>query len=224
MRLLFLVRNENMKLYNKTSTWVLLCTSFFSTFVVLLVYLLQNQQNQSLWNSISNLFQTENQILYLVLIVATSYIVNQEFSTGTAKLLFIRPFSRLQIILSKLISTLQFSFLLVIFSFISCILIGFLIAPYEPLTTHHGIQLGFVFQLKLISFLLYSTLFFALSLFIRNIYMYLLVGLMLMGTFQMLPSMIIFPDTGFVFSLICWIVFTFSIFIASLLYFRKTEI
>lgn len=224
MKTLFLIRNENMKLYNKTSTWVLLCTSFLSTFVVLLVYLLQHQKNQGLWNTISNLFQTENQLIYLLMIVATSHIVNQEFSTGTAKLLFIRPYSRLQIIITKLISTMQFSFLLLIFSSISCILAGFLLAGYEPLTDAYRSQFLLLFRLKLISFLLYSILFFALSLFIRNIYMYFLVGLMLIGSFQILPSMIIFPGTGFIFSLICWICFTLSILTASLIYFRKTEI
>ncbi|MGG3284416.1 ABC transporter permease [Paenibacillus solani] len=225
MKLIGLVRNENMKLYNMRSTWILLCVSFLSIIMVLLLTTLQSQPPSDYWTVTFNLFQTENQILYVILILFVSQIINYEFSYGTAKLLFIRPTSRLQIMFAKWVSAVQFSFLVLVFNLVSCMLLALpMSAAIVPLTTDDLHQLYFLFGIKLAAFICYATLFFALAVMIRSTAVFIIMSIVLMGSLQSLPSMIIFPQTGFLFSAGCWILFCGSILIVALTRFKKSDI
>jgi ABC-2 type transport system permease protein len=224
MKLIGLVRNENMKLYNMRSTWIMLCVSFLSIIMVLLLTTLQSQPLSDYWTVTFNLFQTENQILYVILILFVSQIINYEFSYGTAKLLFIRPTSRLQIMIAKWVSAVQFSFLVLIFNLVSCMLLALPMSAIAPLTTDDLHQLYFLFAIKLAAFICYATLFFALAVMIRNTAVFIIMSLVLMGSLQSLPSMIIFPQTGFLFSAGCWVLFCGSILIFALTRFKKSDI
>lgn len=224
MKLLALIRNENMKLYHMTSTWVMLCISFVSVLAVLLLTTLQGQPIGNYWTSVFDLLLTENQILYVILILFVSQIVNNEFSSGTAKLLFIRPSSRLQIMVAKWISTIQFAFLVLLFNLVSCLLLALPLSGIAPLTSDLLQQLYMILIIKLASFIFYATLFFSLAIMVRNTVLFIIMGLVLMGSLQVLPSLIIFPDTSFLFSALCWFLFCGSILTFALGYFKKSEI
>lgn len=224
MKLIRLVRNENMKLYHMRSTWVMLCTSFVSILTVLLLTTFQSQPFSDYWTVTFNLFQTENQILYVILILFVSQIINYEFSHGTAKLLFIRPIPRLQIMLAKWVSAVQFAFLILIFNLVSCMLLALPMSALAPLAEDNLQQLYFLFAIKLAAFICYATLFFALAILIRNAALFIIMSLVLMGSLQSLPSMIIFPQTGFLFSAGCWAIFCGSILIVALTRFKKSDI
>ena len=224
MKLLALIRNENMKLYHMPSTWVMLCISFASVLAVLLLTTLQGQPEGNYWTSVFDLFLTENQIMYVVLILFVSQIVNNEFSSGTAKLLFIRPASRLQIMVAKWISTMQFAFLVLLFNLISCLLLALPISGIAPLTEDLLLQLYTISIIKLASFIFYTTLFFSLAMLVRNTVLFIIMGLVLMGSLQVLPSLIIFPETSLLFSAVCWLIFCGSILIFALVSFKKSDI
>ncbi|MNW51447.1 ABC-2 family transporter protein [compost metagenome] len=224
MKLFGLVRNENMKLYNMQSTWIMLCISFVSILTILLLTTLQNQPFSNYWTVVFNLFQMENQILYVILILFVSQIINYEFSSGTAKLLFIRPISRLQIILAKWISSVQFAFLVLIINLISCLLLALPMSGGASFIGDNLQQLYILCTIKLIAFILYTTLFFSLAVMIRSSVLFIIMCLVLMGSLQSMPSMFIFPKTGLLFSAGCWVIFCGSILIFALAHFKKSDI
>ncbi|WP_091227173.1 ABC transporter permease [Fontibacillus panacisegetis] len=224
MKLFGLVRNENMKLYNMQSTWIMLCISFVSILTILLLTTLQNQPISNYWTVVFNLFQMENQILYVILILFVSQIINYEFSSGTAKLLFIRPISRLQIILAKWISSVQFAFLVLIINLVSCLLLALPMSGGVSLIGDNLQQLYILCTIKLVAFILYTTLFFSLAVMIRSSVLFIIMCLVLMGSLQSMPSMFIFPQTGLLFSAGCWVIFCGSILIFALAHFKKSDI
>ncbi|SFE87115.1 ABC-2 type transport system permease protein [Bacillus sp. OV194] len=69
-------------------------------------------------------FSPLSSLLGLFVIVVASDIVATEFAKGTVKMLLIRPYSRWKILLSKLLATLGFAFLLWIVLIVSTWLIG----------------------------------------------------------------------------------------------------
>ncbi|MED2970818.1 ABC transporter permease [Fictibacillus sp. B-59209] len=69
-------------------------------------------------------FSPLSSLLGLFVIVVASDIVATEFARGTVKMLLIRPYSRWKILLSKLLATLGFAFLLWIVLIVSTWLIG----------------------------------------------------------------------------------------------------
>jgi len=168
--LLNLIRNENMKIYNRLRTWVLIALLVLAS--ILLAALSQtvaNHSNQD-WQSVTRqqvemarpgLNDTDNLVkksserivkigeyrlehnlppedhqlwgavrdasglLVLVTIftvIVAADIVAAEFSTGTIKLLLIRPVNRTKVLLSKYLATLLFGLLLVAVLFLSSLL------------------------------------------------------------------------------------------------------
>ncbi|GGM30456.1 hypothetical protein GCM10011351_15760 [Paraliobacillus quinghaiensis] len=67
----------------------------------------------------------------LFAIVIGAGIVASEFSTGTIKLLLIRPVNRYKILLSKYLATLLFAFLLVLLIFITAFIVGSIMYGFQ---------------------------------------------------------------------------------------------
>ncbi|QDH22326.1 ABC transporter permease [Saccharibacillus brassicae] len=101
-----LVHNENIKIHARTRTWIMLG-------VIGLVGLLMPvlfryvSENIGLWSSMNALLQFWFLPTVFTIAVAADTVAG-EFSRGTIKLLLIRPWSRVKILLSKYVAVLLF--------------------------------------------------------------------------------------------------------------------
>lgn len=187
-----LVQNENMKIYKRIGTWVmigiLILTVLIGGLLTKYVFnsndsenwqaelLMENQQlagqiaqleemkmgsaTKSLQHQISineyrianNVPPVESETLWGFMISAPDFtaiasvftiviaagIVAGEFSTGTIKLLLIRPVNRFKILLSKYIATLLFALFLLVTLFLSSFIFGSILFGFE------GIELPYL--------------------------------------------------------------------------------
>ena len=109
---LMLVHNENMKIYRRMRTWVMLGILAFMSIII--PYLFSGNgggETTSFWEGamLSVTFVSFLNTIFSVVIAADS--VAGEFSWGTIKLLLIRPWTRSKILFSKYLSVLLFSIL-----------------------------------------------------------------------------------------------------------------
>ncbi|WP_338533353.1 ABC transporter permease subunit [Paenibacillus peoriae] len=105
-----LVHNENLKIYLRVRTWIMLGLLAVITAVIpMLISLVSDQV--SVWDGIAltTLFTFFLNTTFTVIVAADS--VAGEFTWGTIKLLLIRPWTRSKILLSKYISVILFSLL-----------------------------------------------------------------------------------------------------------------
>lgn len=108
-----LLHNENIKIYSRVRTWVMLgILALLAAGFPLLIYSTSNPANQpSHWDS----FQMTISILFFLTTIFTIVIaadsVAGEFSWGTVKLLLIRPWNRSSILFSKYLAMVLFSLL-----------------------------------------------------------------------------------------------------------------
>jgi len=104
-----LIFNENMKIYRRIRTWIMLGFVVLIPPLLSLVFYLAAGDEMSGWN----MMMTESYILYSLITIFTVVVaadsVAGEFTWGTIKLLLIRPWSRSTILLSKYLSTLLFA-------------------------------------------------------------------------------------------------------------------
>ncbi|MGG1573019.1 ABC transporter permease [Fictibacillus sp. NRS-1165] len=96
-------------------------------------------------------FAPMSSLLGLFVIVVASDIVAAEFAKGTVKMLLIRPYSRWKILLSKLLATLGFAFLLWIVLIVSTWLIGSVFYGFGGMDQPYLTDLNGVVHEKLIS-------------------------------------------------------------------------
>lgn len=124
-----LVQNENMKIYRRARTWVMLA-------IVLLIPLgiaigaLTLDNAPSMWRYTQVDIIVASWLISTFAVVVAADIVAGEFSSGTIKLLLIRPWTRSKILLSKYIALLLFVlfFLAAFFLFsllVNGVLLGF---------------------------------------------------------------------------------------------------
>lgn len=107
-----LVQNENMKIYRRVRTWIMLgILVVVNLLIPVLFSMVDSGGNTSMWDSVvlSSTFTFFLCTIFSVIIAADS--VAGEFSWGTIKLLLIRPWSRSKILLSKYVSVVLFSLL-----------------------------------------------------------------------------------------------------------------
>ncbi|MCJ8014406.1 ABC transporter permease [Paenibacillus sp. KQZ6P-2] len=107
-----LVQNENMKIYRRARTWVMLGILIIVTLLIPVLFsMVDYEGNTSVWDSVvlSTTFTFYLCTIFSVIVAADS--VAGEFSWGTIKLLLIRPWSRSKILLSKYVSVILFSLL-----------------------------------------------------------------------------------------------------------------
>lgn len=126
-----LVRNENMKIYYRVRTWIMLgILAAISALFPVLFYLTSGSNPPGMWDSVNLTSQFTFFLSTIFVVVIASDSVAGEFSWGTIKLLLIRPWSRSQILLSKYLSVFLFglfsTLILVLSSYVaSGILFGF---------------------------------------------------------------------------------------------------
>lgn len=106
-----LVRNENMKIYRRPRTYVMSGILVGLVLIISIIWLATGGRDSSMWD----VAFIQSSILFLLVTIFTVIVaagsVAEEFSTGTIKLLLIRPWSRSKILLSKYISVVMFAIL-----------------------------------------------------------------------------------------------------------------
>lgn len=121
-----LIQNENMKIYRRPRTWVMSGILLVLVLAISIMWLIFGGRDASMWD----VAFLESSILFLLVTIFTVVIaaggVAEEFTSGTIKLLLIRPWSRSKILLSKYISIMLFAILLAILLFGSTILINWI--------------------------------------------------------------------------------------------------
>ncbi|MCA0755733.1 ABC transporter permease [Paenibacillus sp. N4] len=122
-----LVRNENMKIYRRPRTWVMMSILLGLVLVISILWLSFGDRNStSMWEVVF----IEASVLFLLVtiftVVIAAGVVAEEFTTGTIKLLLIRPWSRSKILLSKYIAVMMFAILLAVELFVSTIAVNWL--------------------------------------------------------------------------------------------------
>ncbi|HYH04196.1 MAG TPA: ABC transporter permease [Bacillota bacterium] len=107
-----LLYSENLKIYNRKSTWVMLAILIFWTlFTVVSNRDLDNSLFLNIWGRIANQLSFIFLINLFTVIIASGIIAN-EFNWGTIKLLLIRPVRRGRVLLAKYLAVLLFGALL----------------------------------------------------------------------------------------------------------------
>jgi ABC-2 type transport system permease protein len=172
--LLNLLLNENMKIYRRLRTWILMAIIVILTTTVLLIIhftepsLSEAGINRTLWDGVS--VAGANLIflctIFTVIIAADS--VAGEFSSGTIKLLLIRPASRSKILLSKYAATLLFAIVLICTLFISAFLISGILEGFSHLADGTAGHVLAIYGSSSIEMLLIVTLAFMLSTVFRS--------------------------------------------------------
>ncbi len=120
-----LILNENMKIYRRVRTWIMLgFIVLLPPLISLLVLLAGGGDETSNWS----MMMTESYVLFILITIFTVVIASEtvagEFTWGTIKLLLIRPWSRSAILLSKYLSTIMFAIAFAIAAFIVTLLVN----------------------------------------------------------------------------------------------------
>lgn len=126
-----LVQNENMKIYRRPRAWVMIGIMLIIIVCISVATKFISSRPVSMWE----LVQSESIVSFLLITVFTTVIaagsVADEFTSGTIKLLVIRPWTRSQILLSKYISIVLFALLQTVLLYIFVIALNALLFGYD---------------------------------------------------------------------------------------------
>lgn len=122
-----LITNENMKIYRRVRTYVMFGILIGLTIIISLMWLSFGERSQtSMWE----VAFMESSILFFLVTIFTVIVaagaVAEEFTSGTIKLLLIRPWSRSKILLSKYIAVLLYAITLAVILFASTLLVNWI--------------------------------------------------------------------------------------------------
>lgn len=103
-----LIKNENMKIYKRVSTTIMLALIVFLPFILSLVWKIFIEANVSMWDVVYIEFSLFYILVIIIGVIIAARSMADEFVGGTIKLLLIRPWTRSKILLSKYIAVLSF--------------------------------------------------------------------------------------------------------------------
>ncbi|QMV43217.1 ABC transporter permease subunit [Cohnella cholangitidis] len=120
-----LVQNENMKIYSRIRTWIMLGLIVLIPILISIIVLLAGGgDDTSSWS----MMLLESIFVFMLITIFTVVVASDsvagEFSQGTIKLLLIRPWSRSSILLSKYIATILFAIGFTIVAFVVMLLVN----------------------------------------------------------------------------------------------------
>ncbi|WP_172251932.1 ABC transporter permease subunit [Saccharibacillus deserti] len=101
-----LVHNESIKIYARIRTWIMLGVLGLVALLMPVLFSFVGE-DMGMWNSLNTLLQFWFLPTVFAVAVAADTVAG-EFSRGTIKLLLIRPWSRIKILLSKYVAVLLF--------------------------------------------------------------------------------------------------------------------
>ncbi|ANS73393.1 ABC transporter permease [Paenibacillus yonginensis] len=108
-----LINNENMKIYRRLRTWVMMGLVILIPALIAVLMKVSMNNEPGPWDMFSELT-----VMYVLVSIFSAVIfadiVASEFGWGTIKLLLIRPWKRGKILLSKLLAGILFSLLLTV--------------------------------------------------------------------------------------------------------------
>ncbi|MWC30408.1 ABC transporter permease [Paenibacillus sp. MMS18-CY102] len=104
-----LVRNENMKIYSRMRTWIMMGILLVLMLLLSIIFANVDEEILSMWDVFFSASTLGFMFVTIFTVVVSADSVAGEFSTGTIKLLMIRPWSRSKILLSKYVSLIQFA-------------------------------------------------------------------------------------------------------------------
>ncbi|WP_037285512.1 ABC transporter permease [Saccharibacillus sacchari] len=171
MNFLKLVHNENIKIYIRKRTWILLGILIVLAIGIPSFIAAQGGGDMGVWGGVGILMYFNFlPIIFSAVIAAES--VASEFTGGTIKLLLIRPWSRIKILASKFIAVLLFLLAVSVAFFgigllVSYVLLGTGVAGSAPTAIQaQGIWLSVIYTM--VDGLLYTTIAFAISAVFRS--------------------------------------------------------
>ncbi|WP_248931110.1 ABC transporter permease [Paenibacillus hamazuiensis] len=121
-----LVRNENMKIYLRTRTWIMIAMLpvILLGFAVMMKFIVKMTPGGAFdFMAMGSHLST---LAFIFSVIVAGDIVASEFTWGTVKLLLIRPASRSKILLAKYIAVILFMVTLLAVLFVSSYFIGLL--------------------------------------------------------------------------------------------------
>jgi ABC-2 type transport system permease protein len=174
-----LVKNENMKIYRRVRTWVMFGITIGLVLLISILWLSFGGRDFSMWTVAYTEASVMSLLITIFVVVVAASGVAEEFTSGTIKLLLIRPWSRSKILLSKYISILLFALLLAVSLLASTLLFNWIIFG---INADSSLETGFLpmgegspflfllkyYGLKLISLIVTVTLAFMLSTVFRS--------------------------------------------------------
>lgn len=135
-----LVRNENIKIYFRPRTYIMAGLLAGSVILISVLWLLLGGRDTTMWV----VSYWESNILFLLVtifsVVIAAMSVAEEFTSGTIKLLLIRPWTRSKILLSKYISVVLFALLLTALLLGSALFVNWLCFGLFPSETAKMLQ------------------------------------------------------------------------------------
>lgn len=134
-----LILNENMKIYRRVVTWVMIGIVIVINLLAALVLYSVNDSPITGYKDYVDFSANIVSFVVFFTIVIAGGIVSTEFSWGTIKLLLIRPVNRGKILLSKYIATLMFALLLIIVIFLTSVIFGLI---FFGLGGHEDVSIG----------------------------------------------------------------------------------
>ncbi len=116
-----------MKIYRRTRTYVMMLLLVAAVLIISVLWAVFGGTDESMWD----VAFIESSVLFVLVTILTVVVaasgVAEEFTSGTIKLLLIRPWSRSKILLSKYIAIILFAVMLAVLLFASTILINWII-------------------------------------------------------------------------------------------------
>ncbi|GGG21551.1 ABC transporter permease [Paenibacillus abyssi] len=127
-----LVNNENMKIYRRPRTWIMLGILLVLTLGISILFFSFNTDNTlTMWMPFEVCATVAILLITIFTVVISAESVAGEFTSGTIKLLLIRPWSRSKILLSKYLALIMFALFFMILLFAWNFLVNLIIFGYE---------------------------------------------------------------------------------------------
>lgn len=164
-----LIQNENMKIYRRPATWIMIGILVFANLIMAtIMYSLENRPVNNFMDFVQISSTNLGALVFLFTIVIAGGIVASEFSWGTIKLLLIRPVSRTKVLLAKYLATLLFSVFLMLILWAFSLIFGYLFFGANQSTDATFINVLKTFGLSSIDMLMTITFAFMLSTVFRS--------------------------------------------------------
>lgn len=204
MRLMNLIKNEHMKLYYQRSGLISLIIAYaFTILAAIGQHLGSSSPALPYWDSTSHVLQIFIQIFMMISMIIAVHIISREYSTGTIRLLLIRPLPRSWILLSKYIAILLYVLLGILGSIPLAMTIAGFTSGFEQWTYVEGLYAAMkLFVTKLFVFPFYIALAFTVTVLTRHLGLSLMITILFFAfTVSFVP---VIPGMSLLISYLFW--------------------
>lgn len=181
-KMLALIQNENMKIYRRIRTWVMIGMIFLiMLFIAILMLSISSSPVEDMLEYMNMSIGLAGLATIFTVVIASDS-VSSEFSWGTVKLLLIRPTKRWKILLSKYLASVLFALFLLVFILMMSILLGLVFFGTSD-ANNDGITFGSIlakYGYEFISLLLIVTFSFMISTVFRSSILAIILSLLIL--------------------------------------------